>query len=121
MKQEMHTSRSKAMDEAVVSSKGARRWEQGHPWIYRSDVTQRPTAPAGAVRVRDSRGKGLGVALWSPRSEIGLRLLDDDPDATIDRDWWRKRIEACVVRRASLRTVASAYRLIHGEGDALPS
>jgi 23S rRNA (cytosine1962-C5)-methyltransferase len=109
------------MDDAVVSAKGARRWQQGHPWIYRSDVTHRPHAPAGAVRVRDSRGKGLGVALWSPRSEISLRLLDDDPDATIDLPWWRKRIEACVIRRTSIRAEASAYRLIHGEGDALPS
>jgi 23S rRNA (cytosine1962-C5)-methyltransferase len=110
-----------ALDEAVVSNKGARRWQQGHPWIYRSDVTRRPSAPAGAVRVLDTRGKPLGVALWSPRSEISLRLIDSDADARIDASWWRDRIRTCVARRASLESDANAFRLIHGEGDALPS
>jgi 23S rRNA (cytosine1962-C5)-methyltransferase len=109
------------LDEAVVSPKGARRWQQGHPWIYRSDVTRRPAAPAGVVRVRDGRGKALGLALWSPKSEISLRLLDTDPSARIDADWWRRRIAACVARRAPLQGDANAYRLIHGEGDGLPS
>ena len=106
---------------AVVSPKGARRWQQGHPWIFRSDVVQRPDAPAGAVRVQDARGKPLGVALWSPRSEISLRLIDRDPGASLDADWWRARIAACVARREPVRAVANAYRLVHGEGDGLPS
>jgi 23S rRNA (cytosine1962-C5)-methyltransferase len=112
---------SAVVGEAVVSARGARRWEQGHPWIYRSDVTRRPDAPAGAVLTRDTRGKALGIALWSPRSEISLRLIDDDPAARIDADWWRRRIQASVARRASLRSEANAFRLIHGEGDGLPS
>jgi 23S rRNA (cytosine1962-C5)-methyltransferase len=109
------------MDDATVSPKGARRWQHGHPWIYRSDVVRRPGADAGVVRVRDARGKAMGVALWSPKSEISLRLLDSDPAARIDAEWWRRRVESCVVRRASLEKEANAYRLIHGEGDALPS
>lgn len=110
-----------ATDDAVVSPKGARRWQHGHPWIYRSDVTHRPNAPAGVVRVRDTGGKAIGLALWSPTSEISLRLLDADPGAHIDAVWWRRRVETCVMRRASLKSDANAYRLIHGEGDALPS
>ena len=106
---------------ALVSAKGARRWDAGHPWIYRSDVIDRPTGDAGAVRVTDQRGKPLGVALWSPRSEISLRLLDRDPDATIDARWWRTRLEHAIARRAGLDADASAYRLVHGEGDGLPS
>jgi 23S rRNA (cytosine1962-C5)-methyltransferase len=108
-------------DLAVVSAKCARRWQLGHPWIYRSDVTQRPTAPAGAVRVHDQRGKPIGVALWSPASEISLRMVDRHPNAELDEVWWRKRIGAAVERRQSLAAVASAYRLIHGEADACPS
>lgn len=109
------------MDDAVVSPKGARRWQQGHPWIFRSDVASRPESAPGAVRVRDVRGKPLGVALWSPRSEISLRLLDLDPQAVIDVRWWRTRLKACVDRRAPLSTAANAYRLVHGEGDGIPS
>lgn len=84
-------------------------------------MSQRPAAPAGAVRVRDARGKAIGTALWSPRSEISLRLLDSSPTARIDAGWWHERIHTSVVRRESLRSEANAYRMIHGEGDGLPS
>ena len=106
---------------ATVSTKGARRWAVGHPWIYRSDVIERPAGDAGAVRVRDQRGKSLGIALWSPRSEISLRLLDTNPDAAIDAAWWHTAIARAVGRRSELHRDANAYRLIHGEGDLLPS
>lgn len=109
------------MHSAIVSNRGARRWDAGHPWIYRSDVVQRPDAEPGAVRVTDQRGKPLGIALWSPRSEISLRLLDRDPDASIDAGWWRRRLEHVIARRAGLDSDASAFRLVHGEGDGLPS
>lgn len=106
--------------DAVVSAKGARRWQHGHPWIFKSDVVRTPTVDAGAIRARDERGKWLGWALWSPRSEISLRLLDTNADATIDGAWWRDRIGASIQRRTSIEG-ANAYRLVHGEGDALPS
>jgi 23S rRNA (cytosine1962-C5)-methyltransferase len=110
-----------ASEVAVVSGKGARRWNQGHPWIYRSDVTRRPEAPAGAVLVRDQTGASLGWALWSPASEISLRLLDRDASARIDRVWWRERIADAIARRAPLGERASAYRLVHAEADGAPS
>lgn len=71
--------------------------------------------------MRDNRGKPLGVALWSPRSEISLRLIDPDPQARVNASWWRNRIGAAVARRDALRRETSGYRLIHGEGDGLPS
>ena len=66
----------------------------------------------------DRRGKFLGVALYSPRSEIRLRLLTPE-DRTIDAAWWRDRLLACLTRRAGID--ATAMRLVHGEGDGLPS
>ena len=109
------------MHTATVSAKGARRWTAGHPWIYRSDVVGAPDAEADAVRVVDQRGKPLGVALWSPRSEISLRLLDRNGDARIDADWWHHAIGRAIGRRSPLAESASAYRLVHGEGDLIPS
>src|SRR6185436_14508263 len=105
-------------DSAVVSVKGARRWQHGHPWIFRSDVIKRPDAPASSVLVCDQRGRTLGWALWSPKSEISLRLLDRDPRAIINADWWRTRIQHAIARRGPLRDNANAFRLIHAEGDA---
>jgi 23S rRNA (cytosine1962-C5)-methyltransferase len=106
---------------AVVSTKGARRWQHGHPWIFRSDVAERPASPPGAVRVHDQRGRPIGVALWSPASEISLRMVDRNPNCALDREWWTRRIRAAIDRRAPLASEASAYRLIHGEGDGCPS
>lgn len=107
--------------DAVVAARGAHRWEAAHPWIFRSDLTQRPDGPAGVVRVRNPRGDVIGWALWSPSSEISLRLLDRDPDARIDASWWHDRIAAAITRRAALASSTNACRLVHGEGDALPS
>src|SRR5262245_47837198 len=97
----------------IVSAKGAQRWAAGHPWIYRSDVIETPPAQPGAVTVLDKRGKPLGTALWSPRSEISLRLLDADPDAAIDREWWHDRIARAIRRRDPLAPHANAFRLVH--------
>jgi 23S rRNA (cytosine1962-C5)-methyltransferase len=109
------------MHTTTVSTRGARRWTAGHPWIYRSDVVDPPDADAGAVRVVDQRGKPLGIALWSPQSEISLRLLDRNADAQIDADWWHRALAMAIARRRPLADSATAYRLVHGEGDLIPS
>ena len=108
-------------DSATVSQRGAQRWARGHPWIFRSDVTKRPAAPAGVVRVRDDRGRWLGVALWSPTSEISLRLLDQDADVRVDDAWWHDRLSRALERRRGLDASTNAYRLVHAEGDGLPA
>jgi 23S rRNA (cytosine1962-C5)-methyltransferase len=106
---------------AVVNAAGARRWAAGHPWIFKSDVRAPPSAPPGPVLVHDPRGKPIGWALWSPASEISLRLLDRDPGARIDARWWHDRIATAAARRAELRDGATAYRVVHAEGDGCPS
>ena len=108
-------------ESATVSQRGAQRWARGHPWIFKSDVRKRPSAPAGAVRVRDDRGRWLGTALWSPSSEISLRLLDPDPDVKLDGHWWHARLSRAVARRGEISALTTAYRLIHAEGDGLPA
>lgn len=105
---------------AEVSRRGAQRWRSGHPWIYRSDVKTAPSVPASAVQVVDERGDFLGTALWSPTSQISLRMLTDD-DQPIDDVFWRERIAAAVAYRASLNIDGNAYRVLHGEADGTPS
>ena len=110
------------MSEAArVSARAARRWARGHPWIFRSDVTIRPDRPAGAVTVLDHRGKPIGTALWSPVSEIALRMVDASPSAALDTAWWRERISSAAARRASVAKVTNAFRLVHAESDGCPS
>ncbi|HTR22067.1 MAG TPA: class I SAM-dependent rRNA methyltransferase [Gemmatimonadales bacterium] len=103
---------------AVVSAKGAARWDAGHPWIYRSDVLESPRGGAGIVTVADRRGKFLGQALYSSKSEIRLRLLTREPEP-VDVAWWTSRIAAAARRRGAID--ATAWRVVHAEGDGLPS
>jgi 23S rRNA (cytosine1962-C5)-methyltransferase len=100
-----------------VTPRGAERWVRGHPWIYRSEVLDQPDTP-GLVRVQDQRGRFIGQALYSPRSEIRLRLLERS-DRAINGEWWSERLSRCAARRSAID--ATAYRLVHGEGDAIPS
>ncbi len=110
------------MTTAVISPRGARRWAQGHPWIFRSDIVRPPAAAAGAVTVTDPQGRALGTALWSPASEISLRFVSRRPDERLDAAWWQARIAAAIARRDGILDAdTTACRLVHGEGDGLPS
>ena len=101
-----------------VTARGAERWKQGHPWIYRSDVAEEPDKTPGIVPVTDRKGKPLGQALYSPKSEIRLRLLTRGTES-IDAQWWAERIASAARRRNGI--AASAWRVVHAEGDGLPS
>jgi 23S rRNA (cytosine1962-C5)-methyltransferase len=104
----------------VVSRKGQTRIERGHPWVFRSDVVKDGGASAGAVvRVVDPRGTPLGFAFWSSRSEIRLRMIDRSE--TLAEGFLRGRIERALRWRETVAAGAEAYRVVHGEGDGLPS
>jgi 23S rRNA (cytosine1962-C5)-methyltransferase len=102
---------------ARVTLRGAERWVRGHPWIFRSEVLDGPADP-GVVQVHDPRGRFIGQALYSPKSEIRLRLLERT-DRAIDDHWWVGHLAACAARRSGID--ATAYRVVHGEGDGIPS
>jgi len=102
----------------IVSAKGAARWQAGHPWIYRTDIYDEPRDAAGIVTVADRRGRRHGQALYSPKSEIRLRLLTRGGEP-IDAAWWEDRIRTAAALRSGID--ATAYRVVHAEGDGLPS
>src|SRR5437867_4067310 len=107
----------------TVLARGEERVRAGHPWIYRADVADVAAIGGDVVLVRSSRGRAIGHALFSDRSQIALRMLaDGSSDDTLDvAALLRSRIEAAIAFRASLSIDATAHRLIHGEGDLLPS
>ncbi len=106
--------------DAVISPKGVERVRAGHLWIYRSDVTSRPTAASGSVvRVVDKRGRFVGWAHYGAESEITLRLLST-VEAEITPDFWRERLRAAAAWRQRVVSETDAYRLVHTEGDYLP-
>lgn len=105
----------------IITQRGAERARSGHLWIYKSDVRKAEGIAGGSiVSVKDERGRFVGQALYSDRSEISLRLLTL-MDEKIDREWWRTRLRAAAQRRAGIVEDANAYRLVYSEGDLLPS
>jgi 23S rRNA (cytosine1962-C5)-methyltransferase len=104
----------------VVSRKGQARIERGHPWVFRSDVVKDGGATPGAVvRVADPRGAPLGFAFWSSRSEIRLRVFERGE--ALSGGFLRERIERALRWRGTVAAGAQACRVVHGEGDGLPS
>ena len=104
----------------VISARGDDRLRGGHPWIYRADVADVQAAAGDIVQVRNPRGRPLGSALFSDRSQITLRMLSYG-EAPADEPLIRRRIATAIAFRTSLGIDATAYRLVHGEADLLPS
>ncbi|MDP9323529.1 MAG: hypothetical protein M3P13_07825, partial [Acidobacteriota bacterium] len=108
------------MSVVTITHRGEERARSGHPWIYKSDIAKADASGGDTVRVLGTRGRIVGQALYSDRSEISLRLLTRG-DVTVDRALWRSRVAQAIRFRESLHIDATAYRLVHGEADLLPS
>src|SRR5437763_5558269 len=104
----------------VISARGEQRIAAGHPWIYRADLGDVHAEGGDIVLVRSPRGRPLGSAMYSSSSQIALRLLTHGEQAADER-LIRHRLESAVRFRESLAIEATAYRLVHGEADLLPS
>lgn len=105
----------------TVTRKGADRARALHQWIYRSDLERADgVEPGEVVRVHDPRGRFLGRAFFSDASQIALRFVTYE-DVDTDRHFWRARIEGAARLRERVVEGATAYRLVHGEGDMLSS
>jgi 23S rRNA (cytosine1962-C5)-methyltransferase len=104
----------------VVSPHGAARIRGGHPWVYRSDVVEAGAEPGDLVRVLDRR-RPLGWAFWSSQSQIALRMVTTTAAVPDEQTLLTERIAAAAAYRQTLSIDATAYRLVHGEADLLPS
>jgi 23S rRNA (cytosine1962-C5)-methyltransferase len=103
----------------VISARGEERLRAAHPWVYRADVVDARATGGDVVSVRGPRGRTVGRALYSDRSQIALRAIEYGD--RVNEGWLRRRIESAIAFRASLAIDATAYRLVHGEADLLPS
>jgi 23S rRNA (cytosine1962-C5)-methyltransferase len=110
-----------SMPTAILKPKGEDRVRGGHPWVYRSDIADvTDPEPGAVVEVRGPRNRFLGHALFSDQSQITIRMISLD-DKPIDEAFWRARLEAAIRFRETLKINATAYRLVHGEADLMPS
>src|SRR6185503_12627677 len=104
----------------TISARGEQRLRSGHPWIYRADVVDVSATSGDIVEVIGPRHRRIGNALFSDRSQISIRMLTVG-DAAADEALFRARLERAIRFRESLNLDATAFRLVHGEADLLPS
>src|ERR1700678_1059096 len=106
------------LEQVRVSRKGADRFKAGHPWIFRSDITDTAEAqPGDTVQVLDARGQLIGQAHYSAASQIALRILSrsQEPVDIAGRIAAAQRFRETIVKNST------AYRLVHAEADFLPA
>ncbi len=107
----------------VISRRGLERLNQGHVWIYRSDVAVPGGLQGGeVVRIADERGWFLGKAFYGRQSQITLRLLTRQEEPIDDEFFARRISRARALREAALPDPdrRRAQRLVNGEADFIP-
>jgi 23S rRNA (cytosine1962-C5)-methyltransferase len=111
---------------ARISRRAADRLRSGHLWVYASDIESlelpESDQPPALLPVADSRGILLGTALYSPASQIALRLVSRE---AIDEAAWLEllaaRLRAAITRRKPLLDgQTDSCRLCFSEADELP-
>ena len=117
---------------ARITRRAADRLRNGHLWVYASDIESLEATPAAKdgdmpalLPVADSRGLLLGTALYSPTSQIALRMVSRE---AIGETEWLKLLEArltsAIERRIPLLKAKDAksdsFRLCFSEADELP-
>jgi 23S rRNA (cytosine1962-C5)-methyltransferase len=113
---------------ALINRRAADRLRDGYLWVYASDIEsiEAPETTSGGppalLPVADSRGLLLGTALYSPSSQIALRMVSRE---AIDEAAWLEllatRLQLAIRRRKSMLTDdTNACRLCFSEADELP-
>jgi 23S rRNA (cytosine1962-C5)-methyltransferase len=93
----------------------------GHPWVFSGAVEREEgTDGAALVEVVAASGTSLGVGLFSPRSQIRVRMLASRPQEIGQAFFAERLAEAAALRRAILPPETTGYRVLNAEGDGVP-
>lgn len=107
----------------IISTKGTRWVEQGHPWIYEAEVISgdMQAENGSLVDAVSEKGKYLGTGFLSKKSKIRIRLVSRNANDRFDTDFWRRRIKyAWDYRKTVMGADVGCCRVIFGEADGFP-
>ena len=107
----------------VITAKGTRWVEQGHPWIYEGEVLRQEgdCENGGLVDAVSEKGKYLGTGFLSEKSKIRVRLLSRNANDRFDAAFWQRRLQyAWDYRKTVMGDQTSCCRIIFGEADGFP-
>lgn len=112
------------MAEIRVIEGRQKRIEQGHPWVYKTEIVKihNSISPGDIVDVIDFRNRFLGKGFINPRSMITVRMLTQKGSEDISEKLIRQRIKAAWIYRQRLYKTdcPDNCRVIFGEADFLP-
>ena len=123
---------SRPYPRTVITKKGTRWTEGGHPWIYEAEVLRMEDAEGRPLSgdpgngsltdVLSENGKYLGTGFVSLLSKIRVRILSRNANDCFDEDFWRRRVRyALDYRKAVMNSEdLTASRVIFGEADGFP-
>lgn len=106
----------------VLKRKRQNRIEQGHPWIFQSEIerTEGEGEPGQLVRVVTYQGAFLATGYWNPKSQITVRVVAYTELASMDVDFLTTRFQEARKHRQRFLGDAASYRAVYGEADFLP-
>ena len=107
----------------IITAKGTRWVEQGHPWIYEGEVLREEGACENGALVDavSEKGKYLGTGFVSRSSKIRVRLISRNANDRFDEAFWQRRIQyAWDYRKTVMGGDISCCRCIFGEADGFP-
>ena len=107
----------------IITAKGTKWTEQGHPWIYADEVIREEgdCENGGLADAVSEKGKYLGTGFVSRQSKIRLRLISRNANDRFDEAFWQRRIQyAWDYRKTVMGGDISCCRVIFGEADGFP-
>ena len=107
----------------IITAKGTKWVEQGHPWIYAAEVVriEGDWENGGLADAVSEKGKYLGTGFISQESKIRLRLISHNANDRFDEAFWFRRIRyAWDYRKTVMGSDISCCRVIFGEADGFP-
>ena len=107
----------------IITAKGTKWTEQGHPWIYADEVIREEgdCENGGVADAVSEKGKYLGTGFVSRQSKIRLRLISRNANDRFDEAFWQRRIQyAWDYRKTVMDGDISCCRVIFGEADGFP-
>ncbi|MBQ9909975.1 MAG: class I SAM-dependent rRNA methyltransferase [Lachnospiraceae bacterium] len=113
----------RSFPKAIITKKGTRWVEDGHPWIYDAEVIriEAEVGDGSLVDAVSESGKYLGTGYFSGKSRIRIRLLSTNANDTFGEPFYRRRIRyALDYRKAVMGEDVTCCRLIFGEADGFP-
>lgn len=114
---------TRSFPRAVVTPKGERAIQNGHPWVYGAEVLPQsdPLPDGGLADVVTAGGKYLGTGFVCLSSKIRVRLISRNANDRFDEAFWERRLRyALDYRRAVMGEQFGCCRLIFGEADSFP-